>query len=69
MITLIGKTHDANTLPDFAGQRIAHGQTMSGLIIVHDNLPLGGASEELLLIAEATNVEEWVDGIVYLPLR
>jgi hypothetical protein len=61
-------THDIRTMPDFAAQRIAAGQKMPGLIVVPDQMPIGPAIEDLLVIAECTASEEWQGCIEYLPL-
>jgi Domain of unknown function (DUF5615) len=61
-------THDIRTMPGFAVQRIETGQRMSGLIVVPDQMPIGPAIEDLLVIAECTESAEWESRIEYLPL-
>jgi hypothetical protein len=61
-------THDIRTMPSFAAQRIAAGQKMPGLIVVPDQMPIGPAIEDLLVIAECTESAEWQGRIEYLPL-
>jgi hypothetical protein len=61
-------THDIRTMPRFAMQRIESGQNMPGLIVVPDQIPIGPAIADLLLIAECTEFEEWQGRIEYLPL-
>lgn len=61
-------THDIHTMPRFAAQRIVSSQNMPGLIVVPDQMPIGPAIADLLLIAESTEPEEWKDRIEYLPL-
>lgn len=61
-------THDIRTMPRFATQRIESGQSMPGLIVVPDQMPIGPAIADLLLIAACTESEEWEGRIEYLPL-
>lgn len=39
-------THDVNTMPGFAYERIAAGLPMPGVIIVPDQMPIGPAIED-----------------------
>jgi hypothetical protein len=41
---------------------------MPGLIVVPDQMPIGMAIEDLLLITECTESDEWQGQIEYLPL-
>ena len=61
-------THDTRTMPKFARDRIKGGMPMSGLIIVPEQLPIGSAVEDLLVIVECTELWEWDNRIEYLPL-
>jgi hypothetical protein len=61
-------THDAATMPTAAFERLARGLPMPGLLRIRTTLPVAEAIEEILLIAECSQPEEW-DGVVrYLPL-
>jgi len=40
----------------------------AGVLVVPQSLPVSRVVEDLLLIASATEPEEWVDRIAYLPL-
>ncbi|MFN8516136.1 MAG: DUF5615 family PIN-like protein [Chloroflexia bacterium] len=62
-------THDAATMPDFAYARAATGQAMSGIFVVSAGTATGPIIEELLLIIECSEREEWRDQVCYLPLR
>jgi predicted nuclease of predicted toxin-antitoxin system len=62
-------THDASTMPEFAYARVATGQSMSGILIVSAGAATGPIIEELLLIMECSEQEEWRDRVCYLPLR
>ena len=61
-------THDIETMIGFARARLEKGQAMSGLIMVRDTVPLGQVIEDLLLILEATDEDEWDNVIMFLPL-
>jgi hypothetical protein len=60
-------SHDRNTMPaHFA--RFLNSRSSPGLIIVPQDLDIGLAIEDLLLIWAATDAEEWKDKVGYLPL-
>jgi hypothetical protein len=42
---------------------------MPGIFVLPTMLPIGTAIDELALIVEASDPSEWVDRVVYLPLR
>ena len=62
-------THDAATMPDYAYARVATGQPMSGVLIIGAGAATGPTIEELVLIAECSDQDEWRDHVRYLPLR
>jgi hypothetical protein len=45
-------THDRDTLPGFAYDRVRAGQSMPGVFAVSDLMPVGQAVEEILLAVE-----------------
>jgi predicted nuclease of predicted toxin-antitoxin system len=61
-------TQDRATMPDFAYDRIVAGQVMPGIFVLTDRMPIQQAIEELLLIDECSEQEEWSNLVVYLPL-
>jgi len=61
-------THDRATMPDFAYQRVARGEGMLGVFVVSDRMLVGQAIEELLLVAGASQSDEWAGRVFYLPL-
>lgn len=61
-------THDRNSIPGFAYERIRAGENMPGVPIVDDQLPLGKAIDELLILAVCSKDEEWRDRMVYVPM-
>ncbi len=60
-------THDHKTMPGEFGRFIEH-EKSAGLLIVPQNLELGSAIGELLLVWTATEAEEWVNRIAALSL-
>lgn len=62
-------THDLRTIPGFAGERMREGLPMPGVILVRVTLSIAAAIDELAVIAGATDADEWVNRIAYLPLR
>ncbi len=61
-------THDVSTMKGFAIDRILAGKLMPGLIEIGQSFPVGRAIEEIVLIAECSNMSEWTNRIVRLPL-
>lgn len=43
-------THDVNTMPGFAYDRMEAGGKMTGLIVVPEEMPIGQAIDELLIL-------------------
>lgn len=60
-------TYDRATMPDFAYQRLQRNEVMSGLFVVSDRISTGQAIEEILLIANCTEQEEWINIVLYIP--
>jgi predicted nuclease of predicted toxin-antitoxin system len=60
-------SHDVQTMPRYFGEFIA-GQSSPGLILIPQRLKLTTAIEGLLIIWLASEAEEWVNRICYLPL-
>ncbi len=61
-------SHDANTMTAEAFDRVAAGETMSGLLLVHQRDPIGPVIESLLLIWNSSEAEEWAGQVCFLPL-
>jgi hypothetical protein len=60
-------THDQTTMPDHFAAFVAL-QTSSGVLIVPQHLPIALVIEELLIVWDASEAEEWVNRITYLPI-
>ena len=61
-------THDRATMPVHAFDRVAAGEAMAGVFLFNDRLPIGRAIDEILLLVECTEHEEWRGWTVHLPL-
>ena len=61
-------THDLRTMPDFAYERIARQQKMPGVIAMRQDIHIGTAINDILLIIECMTAEELENGILRLPL-
>jgi hypothetical protein len=53
----------------YAFDRVNEGLPMPGLIEVSQNIPIGEAIEELVLLAECSLENEWHNQVLFLPLR
>ena len=51
--------HDLKTIPGFAGERLIAGLPMPGVIFLRSTLPIAQAIDELAVIADASDAEEW----------
>ena len=61
-------TQDRAPMPDFAYNRIVNGQPMPGPFVISDRIAVKQAIDELLLLHECSEQQEWRNRIVYLPL-
>jgi predicted nuclease of predicted toxin-antitoxin system len=61
-------THDRATMPDFAYDRVASGESMPGMFILNDRFPVGQAIQEILLVVACSEQAEWNGRAVHLPL-
>lgn len=59
-------SHDRRTMPSYFVQ-FCDTQSSPGLMIVAQDLDIGAAIDDLLLIWLATNAEEWVNRIGFVP--
>lgn len=60
-------THDYRTMPRAFAQFVA-ADTSPGLLVIPQHLPLAAAADDLLLIWWASEADEWINRIAYLPL-
>lgn len=62
-------THDVNTMPKYAHERVRAGQVMPGLVAVHLGAAIGEVIEDLLFLLFASEAEDFENQVVYLPLK
>jgi hypothetical protein len=60
-------THDVNTLPGFAFDRVKRGQRMPGVFEVLSGAPFAQVLEDLLLLAQCSLEGEWEGQVIYIP--
>lgn len=61
-------THDVNTIPKFAYERIASDLKMPGIIIVSELLSIGLAIDEIETLVRCSRQEEWENQVLHIPL-
>ena len=63
-------THDRQTMTRHFRERVAVGKSTPGLFVVPQQpSAIGRIVESLLLVWTASEAEDWLDQITYLPLR
>ena len=61
-------THDVSTIPGYVKERLEAGERVPGIFEVPQAAPIGTVIEDLLLLAESSQPNEWEGQIIYLPL-
>ncbi len=61
-------THDAETVPFFAYERITSGHKTTGIIIISQDAAAMNVIDDLLLITHCSKIEEWDNRVIYLPI-
>jgi len=62
-------THDVRTMTRFAWERVERGEPMPGVIEVLARAPIGQVVDDLLLVLQCSEAEDFRDRVFYLPLR
>lgn len=62
-------TNNRRTKPQHLADHLAAGRHVPGIVMLDDDLGIGGNIDELLLIAGASLPDEFRDQIIYLPIR
>jgi hypothetical protein len=62
-------THDVTTMKQAAYDRITTGLPMPGVFEVSQDVPIGTAVDEILLLALCSDQDEWQGQVRFLPLR
>ncbi len=60
-------THDVSTITHYAYERIRAGKSMPGVFEVSRVVPIGEVIEDILLLAECSQENEWEGQVRYLP--
>ncbi len=60
-------THDQKTMPRHFADFITT-ETSTGLLVIPQHLSVAAAAEDLRLIWSATEADEWINRICFLPL-
>jgi hypothetical protein len=61
-------THDRNTMPFHAYNRVRAGLQMPGVFVIRDKPPLRLMIDEILMVALASTPDEWNNLVAFLPL-
>jgi hypothetical protein len=61
-------THDVNTVPGFAFDRVRAGLPMPGVFIIPNSMPIGHAIGDLELVVRAQNSDECRNQVMYFPI-
>jgi Domain of unknown function (DUF5615) len=61
-------THDYQTVPKHAWERVAAGRRMPGVIVADTYVPVHQAIDDILLLAVCSSAEEASGQVIYLPL-
>jgi hypothetical protein len=61
-------THNRKSMPVHLEEHLASGRHASGILTLSENANIGETVEELLLITLASELEEYRDLILYLPI-
>ncbi|MEX2170553.1 MAG: DUF5615 family PIN-like protein [Pirellulales bacterium] len=62
-------SHDTRTMPRHFRDRLAAGLHVPGVFIVDDFASIGACIDDLVLVAECSDPDEWRDQIFYLPWK
>jgi hypothetical protein len=60
-------THDRDTMPDFAFDRVRTGERTAGVFLVSDYMPVGLAIDQLLLAIQCLSAADCENQVHYFP--
>lgn len=60
-------THDRQTIPKYAYERIRRQQSMPGVLVVSDKVPIGEAVESLTMYLECGTPDDFDNMVIFLP--
>lgn len=55
-------------MPRYAYERVGRREAVPGLVVVPDELTVGRAIEDLVLLLELSEPQDLLDQVMYLPL-
>jgi len=61
-------SHDENSMIGAAVERLRAGRPMTGLLIAPQRTPIGRGIDELVMVWAASEADEWVNMIQFLPM-
>jgi len=61
-------THDRDTVPYFAYERVKAGQTMPGVFLVSNRMSIGQAIDEILIAVDCLAPEECSNFVRFFPI-
>jgi hypothetical protein len=61
-------SHDVSTVPAAAYERVKAGQSMWGVFILPDQMPIGQAIDEIIFLSIDAQPDEWKNQVIFLPL-
>lgn len=61
-------THDLKTIPKYAYERLAAGETIAGVFALTTATQMSVAIEELTLLIACSDASEWENGVFHLPM-
>lgn len=61
-------THNRKSMPVHLQDHLAQGRQAAGILVLNESMSVGETIEELLLIASASEFEEYQNLILYLPI-
>ena len=62
-------TNNRKSIPQHLADHLAAGYHVPGIFTIDLNMPIGMVLEDLILIAGASNEDEFLDRIAYIPFK
>lgn len=62
-------THDVQTMPRYVFERVEAGESVPGVIEVHQDTPIGTAIDELEILIGTGTAEDFANQVKYIPIR
>lgn len=62
-------THDVSTITAHAYRRVMKGEPMPGVFEIDRRIPIRVVIDDIILLSQCSNSDEWEGQVRYLPLR